>query len=530
MQENPGSKPCHNCRRKRRRCDRSVPVCHKCMKTGQECLGYGKLFIWNEGVASRGKMMGKTYATPNHLQPLTMSTRDEGTSRVWTFSCDLNPSIPDRNDLRAPLYITPIDPLFQGMDNPSRRYLCHFATTLCEDLVISDVPNENPFRSLIPTCRDHPILLHIIVANAAMHISSMSRPSFDLHNSSVQALLPDHSAVKTPIHTRYSTDSSASATLDALSAKQKSIHLLKTALENLPSTDINLVVTVILLFINLELIDSGKNAWRAHVEGAMKLISSLKPFQNDQISPIALIRDRITSDCLTYHVLGSTLTNSTTFLDPFSLPIDITTILRRSEANSYLSFPTTLLQILFRACELSNIAFTLPSTETPNLINEASSLLNAAQAFDVEAWANNVEGAPTHRTPNRIHTALAHQNAVCIYVHRSIAYDPTDMDSETLVTEIIHHLSFIDPKDPLSKATSWPTFIAGAETDNPVYRQWALDRLSLLWNVLPWGYVQTAVEVMRMAWRLRDEANSDIMGVSGWVQQLKALGNHWLIA
>lgn len=236
------------------------------------------------------------------------------------------------------------------------------------------------------------------------------------------------------------------------------------------------------------------------------------------------------SDNPRYHVLGSTLTNSTTFLDPFSLPIDITTILRRSEANSYLSFPTTLLQILFRACELSNIAFTLPATETPNLINEASSLLNAAQALDVEAWANNVEGAPTHRTLNRIHTALAHQNAVCIYIYRSIAYDPTDMDSETLVTEIIHHLSFIDPKDPLSKATSWPTFIAGAETDNPVYRQWALDRLSLLWNVLPWGYVQTAVEVMRMAWRLRDEANSDIMGVSGWVQQLKALGNHWLIA
>ena len=228
-----------------------------------------------------------------------------------------------------------------------------------------------------------------------------------------------------------------------------------------------------------------------------------------------------------YHVLGSTLTNSATFLDPFALPIDI---LSRSEANSYLSFPTTLLQILFRACELSNIAFTLPVTETAALINEASSLLNAAQSFDVTAWANNVEGAPTRRTPNRIHTALAHQNAVCIYIYRSIAHSPVDMNSESLVTEIIYHLSFIDPKDPLSKATSWPTFIAGAETDNPVYRQWALDRLNLLWNVLPWGYVQTAVEVIQMAWRLRDEAVTDSMGVSGWVQQLKALGNHWLIA
>ncbi|KAE8366018.1 fungal-specific transcription factor domain-containing protein [Aspergillus caelatus] len=445
-----------------------------------------------------------------------MAIEQEGNTRVWTFSCDLKPSILDPNDLRAPLYMSPVDPLFQDMDNPSRRYLCHFATILCEDLVIADVPNENPFRSLIPT-----------FANAAMHISSMSRPSFDLRNGSVQGSLSDSTPVNTLSLARDSTDSPAGAILDALSAKHKAIHLLKAALENLPSTDVDLIVTVILLFINLELIDSGKNAWRAHVEGAMTLIISLKPFQNDQTSPIALIRDRITSDCLTYHVLGSTLTNSPTFLDPFALPINI---LRRSEANSYLSFPTTLLQILFRACELSNIAFTLPVTETPALTNEASSLLSAAQSFDVTAWANNVEGAPTHRTPNRIHTALAHQNAVCIYIYRSITHPPVDMNSEALVTEIIHHLSFIDPKDPLSKATSWPTFIAGAETDNPVYRQWALDRLSLLWNVLPWGYVQTAVEVMQMAWRLRDEAGPDSIGIFGWVQQLKALGNHWLIA
>lgn len=54
-------KACHNCRRRRVRCDSSVPVCQKCAKAGQECLGYGKLFIWNQGVASRGKMMGKTF-------------------------------------------------------------------------------------------------------------------------------------------------------------------------------------------------------------------------------------------------------------------------------------------------------------------------------------------------------------------------------------------------------------------------------------------------------------------------------------
>ena len=260
-------------------------------------------------------MMGKTYAVPDHLQSLTKSSPN---GRDWTFSCDLNPSILKRGDLRAPLYMSPIDPLFQDMDNPSRRYLCHcrrcseshswilamltsatVATTLCEDLVIADVPNENPFRSLIPICRDQPILLHIIVANAAMHISSMSRPSVGSHMGGVQTLLLGDSSLNILSNTRHSIDAPAGATLDALSAKQNAIHLLKTALENLPSTDVDLIVTVILLFINLELIDSGKNAWRAHVEGAMKLISSLKSFENDQLSPIALIRDRITSDCLT---------------------------------------------------------------------------------------------------------------------------------------------------------------------------------------------------------------------------------------
>ncbi|BAE58438.1 unnamed protein product [Aspergillus oryzae RIB40] len=304
----------------------------------------------------------------------------------------------------------------------------------------------------------------------------MSRPSFDLHNSSVQALLPDHSAVNTPIHTTYSTDSSASATLDALSAKQKSIHLLKTALENLPSTDINLIVTVILLFINLELIDSGKNAWRAHVKGAMKLISSLKPFQNDQLSPIALIRDRITSDCLTYNNHPETLRSKQLSLLPNNSPPDPLPGMRAIKYS------------LYSSCHRN------PQS------NQRSILLTKCRA----SIRCRSLGQQRRRRPD------APDPKPYPYSPRS---PKRNMDSETLVTEIIHHLSFIDPKDPLSKATSWPTFIAGAETDNPVYRQWALDRLSLLWNVLPWGYVQTAVEVMRMAWRLRDEANSDIMGL-----------------
>ena len=61
---NPPTKPCHNCRRQRLRCDRSYPHCNKCVNAGKECLGYGKLFRWTGAVASRGKLAGRTSSAP----------------------------------------------------------------------------------------------------------------------------------------------------------------------------------------------------------------------------------------------------------------------------------------------------------------------------------------------------------------------------------------------------------------------------------------------------------------------------------
>lgn len=54
-------KPCHNCRRQRQKCDRGLPRCLKCQQREQQCLGYGALLRWEKGLASRGKMAGKTY-------------------------------------------------------------------------------------------------------------------------------------------------------------------------------------------------------------------------------------------------------------------------------------------------------------------------------------------------------------------------------------------------------------------------------------------------------------------------------------
>jgi hypothetical protein len=73
----PMTEACHNCRRQRLKCDRTVPQCLKCGKRGQECLSYDRLYRWEKGVASRGKMAGMSFdqkakVMSRPLQPQTL--------------------------------------------------------------------------------------------------------------------------------------------------------------------------------------------------------------------------------------------------------------------------------------------------------------------------------------------------------------------------------------------------------------------------------------------------------------------------
>jgi hypothetical protein len=118
---------CHNCRRSRRRCDRSIPTCTKCHSTGQACLGYGKLLLWTNSVASRGKMMGKTFAVtaPSEVQSTaprvsssSLATRSkEALSHNWERGSTLDPISSWSWQLG--------DPVFYDLSRSSRFYLSY---------------------------------------------------------------------------------------------------------------------------------------------------------------------------------------------------------------------------------------------------------------------------------------------------------------------------------------------------------------------------------------------------------------------
>lgn len=149
----PPSKPCHNCRRQRLRCDRSYPHCNKCAAAGKECLGYGQLFRWTGAVASRGKLAGRTSSAPVvAASPSTQSDTDSigtrssesasrsssglGSSRSSThepadgsYMQLIHRTQPARVQLSAPWVL--VDPLYQDLGNSHRYYLsyCMCAST-----------------------------------------------------------------------------------------------------------------------------------------------------------------------------------------------------------------------------------------------------------------------------------------------------------------------------------------------------------------------------------------------------------------
>lgn len=156
-------KPCHNCRRRRLRCDRSWPGCHKCAVSGQECLGYGKVFVWTQGIDENGNVKpsssgrrATSSSAPNSNPPSASSTPNQPFS-AFRPPASAAPSLPpqlghhgmiqpqfhhhlpsrpaspavaatesvvnDSSSSSSSGVLT--DPLFQDLDRTSRYYLAY---------------------------------------------------------------------------------------------------------------------------------------------------------------------------------------------------------------------------------------------------------------------------------------------------------------------------------------------------------------------------------------------------------------------
>lgn len=280
-------KACHNCRRRRLKCDRALPQCLKCIKNGQQCLGYQRLIRWETGVASRGKLAGVSYH-------------------------EVGKRYERQGDHQVVVHSLPTDPLTQDLDASTRNYLHHcklfwhpshswhspsylhiVANDFCRNLVSYDNTQLNPFRELIPLTQKHPILLHIIVANSASWIhnasTSITTPSTGYPDGKCSVHLEDQES---------SMIAQSKPQYDALAAKRQALHLLQLALTGTIALDVDVTMAVVLLFIELELVEYGQGNWTHHISGARRIIERLCGPEIWTQTSTSTLRRCLISNCL----------------------------------------------------------------------------------------------------------------------------------------------------------------------------------------------------------------------------------------
>ncbi|CAI6091417.1 unnamed protein product [Clonostachys chloroleuca] len=332
---------------------------------------------------------------------------------------------------------------------------------------------------------------------------------------------------------------------DALRAKQQALCLLKSALEDMASVDIDVILAVVLLLVGFELIDSGRGSWIFHIHGARMIIEKLIASTLATETALSPLRSWLVSNCLVYDLLGSSFANS--YLPHSGWPSTTTiSLLQDAEGNHCSSFPAALLPLIQAGAQLlrRNEVSTSPDSMMSLGLQDALHLLDAAKSFDPAVWAINLQPrSPAGDFFHRTGIASAHRTAVCIYLsHIILARWPSTVlpdDLETLATEIIIHLSNMHPGDALFTATAWPAFIAGLETAELTNRAWVVRRFQERWEMEPWGLTREALEALRTIWDGRKKENAvkssnDRLHEQeenwNWIEKLQNIGTDWLIA
>lgn len=142
----------------------------------------------------------------------------------------------------------------------------------------------------------HPMLLHVIVANAALHMSNAHHVAAAVERSTLYSGAEKNALL--PIQSRWSVFRNAAIYGDALAAKQRALYSLRHALMDRDAMHTDVTLATVLLLTEFELLDSGRDTWRHHINGAREIISALwKPELSGQtlMSPL---RNCLISTCL----------------------------------------------------------------------------------------------------------------------------------------------------------------------------------------------------------------------------------------
>ncbi|CAG7956613.1 hypothetical protein PENNAL_c0021G08718 [Penicillium nalgiovense] len=440
------TKGCYTCRRRRIICDNGQPTCRKCRDAGKECLGYQKPLVWVKGgVASRGKMMGRSFddlETPSSKpkrQPATETCDSAATSSGfgflsnaespsdaeshssgtqpspetdgWTFETEnptfggeighlgVNPAEEQdttivhvaRGTPPADYIPTPwglVDPLLKDLSRLSRYYVHHYNQYMVNDFALYS-QHKNPFRDLTALINHSPVLASSIAALGAVHCSLVSESDLSVLPWSSGNLSMSVEEIEDIVAPASSRKPTSQAYHHFLEYKQRALRQLSMDLHNPAMQKDGRTLAAIVLLAFIDIFESGSGAWSYHIEGAKKLLKDRPengPGQGilDDLDAFAL------DGCLIMEIMGSTLARPGALSKPFYSSSMGPEILKRLEENSWVGCPAYLLEVIFFLH-----ALWYPDSEVAAITPQPTALPNAIQhsrPLTLDSFASLLQG------------------------------------------------------------------------------------------------------------------------------------------
>ncbi|KAL5592764.1 hypothetical protein FOBRF1_013072 [Fusarium oxysporum] len=316
---------------------------------------------------------------------------------------------------------------------------------------------------------------------------------------------------------KYDWSPSRRALANALAAKQKALYLLRMALSDVDVVGNDMVLTAVIMLVTADMIDSGKHDSQAHVNAMGWLLSQVPPTTGVG----EMLKDFIISDCYIHYVFALT------FMDqvPKSLfalnRAFASSAMHYAARNSFICCPAEILQIMWSTAMILKDQPALHGVY--GTTEKGLKLMFNAISFDVASWSCNIENVPRGRQVtdinSRAHSGYTHQMACCLYILYAIPsvrrFLPEGTE-QSLEAGLMCHLRSITDEDPNFKTSFWPTFVAGAQTQDANQQAWIKDRMIRQLRLFPWGFLYTAIETLQLIWMRRN-----VQPELNWLQILR---------
>ncbi|KAL6921021.1 hypothetical protein FSHL1_004994 [Fusarium sambucinum] len=205
----PKVRGCYQCSRRRIDCDRQEPECVKCATKGIKCSGLGLRYRFNDGIAARGKFVGKTFPivdTPvtksskqkQAIPTITTHQRDDpfrtsGYEKVNRSPLQTDEIVEDATqtqDLVASNHKSlSIDWGLDHIDTKSRFCLGYFSNNIAQLIAVINM-GFNGYRDLIlPRAETDPLVRKAVLLVVEQHLSLQNGTSISLDPAAYGSLV-----------------------------------------------------------------------------------------------------------------------------------------------------------------------------------------------------------------------------------------------------------------------------------------------------------------------------------------------------